>query len=194
MSSHHFVKEGQEPALFVVDPIADDHLMSILEWSPLVIVTGKAMLKVASWGIRVDAIVLDAPAHNESVVNDTVGHVGHAHVIDGSTGYPDSVLSYLRDKNQYALQVLVQSAERCFGDWEHADDFQIALIDSSMKWSRIQDGHFEKWMPEGSTLFTHGEKLSVKPGGLNGNVVTAVAPGIIEVRSPGPFWLGEEHR
>ncbi|MEJ1241101.1 hypothetical protein WBG78_23340 [Chryseolinea sp. T2] len=193
MSSHHFVKEGQEPALFVVDAIADDHLMSLLEWSPLVIVTGEAMLKVASWGIRVDVIVLDSLAHNESVVNDTVAHVGHADIIDGSAGQAKAVLSYLRSRNQHSLQVLVRLPERCFGDWEHADDFQIALIDSSMKWSRIRDGRFEKWIAEGSALLTQGEQLSVKPAVLVGSQITAVTSGIIEVTSPGPFWIGERH-
>lgn len=177
----------------VVDAIGDDHLMSILEWSPHVIVTGRAMPKVASWGIRVDAVVVDVAAHNESVVNDTFAQVGHAHVIDGSEGQAEAVLTYLRSKNQKALQVLIQTPEKCFGDWEHADDFQITLIDSSTKWSRIQEGRYQKWIPEGSALFTHGDQLSVTPARLVGNRITAASSGIVEVRSPVPFWIGEQH-
>ncbi|MGC3948505.1 MAG: hypothetical protein QM762_29050 [Chryseolinea sp.] len=193
MSSHHFVKEGQEPALFVVDPIADDHLMSILEWSPLVIVAGSAMPKVASWGIRVDAIILDSSAHNESVVNETAAHVGLAHIIDGSSGIADAVLSYLRNRNQYALQVLVHSPEQRLEAWENADDFQIALINGNMKWSRIRDGRFEKWIPEGSSLFTHGKQLSVMHAALTGNQIVAGTSGMVEIRSADPFWVGEQH-
>lgn len=179
--------------MFVVDPITDDHLMSILEWSPLVIVAGDAMLKVASWGIRVDAIVLDSLAHNETVVNDTAAHVGLAHIIDGSNSMTDAVLSYLRHKNQYALQVLVHSPEQTFKAWEHAVDFQIALIDGNMKWSRIREGRFEKWIPEGASLLTHGSQLSVKHATLVDNRIVAGTPGIVEIESALPFWVGEQH-
>ena len=32
---------------------------------------------------------------------------------------------------------------------QQADNFEIALIDATVKWSRISSGRFEKWMPEG---------------------------------------------
>lgn len=193
MSSHHFVKEGQEPALFVVDPIADDHLLSILEWSPMIIVAGEAMSKVASWGIRVDAIVLSDGTHNASVVHDMMKYVGPADLISSLNGPVDAVLSYLRSKNQYALQVLLQTPEKSLSLWEQAGDFQVTLIGSRQKWSRIQDGHFGKWIPAGTSLQVIGNDLTLNRTPFDGEQIVVEASGIVELASPGTFWVGEEH-
>src|ERR671912_567944 len=98
MSSHHYVKEAQEPALLVADALADDHLLSLLEWSPVVLAASQALPKVASWGIRVDVVFFDPLAYNESVVFHVSDHVGSAVVIETSTGLADAAITYLRRK------------------------------------------------------------------------------------------------
>jgi len=58
MSSHHFVKEQQEPALLILDTSVSYETMSpLLEWSPTVLVTELAIDAVLSWGIKVDVIL-----------------------------------------------------------------------------------------------------------------------------------------
>src|SRR5688572_22200165 len=57
MSSHHFVIEGQEPALFILDGLPFEHVASLLEWSPLVIVADHAIDEVLSWGIKIDVVL-----------------------------------------------------------------------------------------------------------------------------------------
>lgn len=203
MSSHHFVREGQEPALLIVDALTDDHLMSILEWSPLVLVASQAIVKVATWGILVDVILLDKQTHSGSVAFDVPGHVGPATVVEAQHGLADAALEYLRSKGQYTLHVLIHEPEQHFLQWDHADDFEVTLIDASMKWSRRSSGRFEKWMSEGSFLMVQGsqhwsasgstsiELLSATP---NIGVVSVSEPGIVEISSKGPFWVGEKHR
>src|SRR5688572_32852819 len=57
MSSHHFVKEGQEPALFILDTIAFQYVESLLEWVPLIMVADRALEHVLQWRIKIDIVL-----------------------------------------------------------------------------------------------------------------------------------------
>ncbi|HTF17652.1 MAG TPA: hypothetical protein VK658_06245 [Chryseolinea sp.] len=195
MSSHHFVREGQEPALLVIDALADDHLMAMLEWSPLVLVAASAIPKVASWGIRVDAIFIDRHAHNDSVAYDAIPHVGPVAIIDSSNGLVPSVLSFLRNRGQHALEVMTASPEENLRAWEDAGDFQVTLVDASMKWSRIPSGRFEKWIPEAAVLHVRGAAhFEVSGARQHENEITAEYSGMVRILSSASIWVGEQHR
>jgi thiamine pyrophosphokinase len=58
MSSHHIVRDEQEPAVLILDPaIATwDQVGPLMEWSPTLWVAEQALEKVLSWGIKVDGI------------------------------------------------------------------------------------------------------------------------------------------
>ena len=59
MSSHHFVKEQQEPAVFILDVegISFKTVAPLLEWSPTLLVAQEAVEVVLSWGIKIDVIL-----------------------------------------------------------------------------------------------------------------------------------------
>ena len=61
MSSHHFVKEGQEPALIIANgaTCSYDLLTSLLEWCPYVVVLDGAYDRVHSLQIRPDVVIGD---------------------------------------------------------------------------------------------------------------------------------------
>ena len=61
MSSHHIVRDDQEPALIIANGAACNRelLDELLEWSPLVIVLDSAMERVAALGIKVDVLLGD---------------------------------------------------------------------------------------------------------------------------------------
>ena len=59
MSSHHFVKEGQEPALFILEPISFQVASPLLEWAPLVLVSANALDDVLRWGIKIDVVLVE---------------------------------------------------------------------------------------------------------------------------------------
>lgn len=61
MSSHHFVKEDQEPALIIANGQAckNELLFSLLEWNPYVVVLDGAVERVLSLGIKFDALLGD---------------------------------------------------------------------------------------------------------------------------------------
>jgi thiamine pyrophosphokinase len=61
MSSHHIVKDDQEPALIIANGAAcsQELLGQLLEWSPLVIVLDSAIDRVLELGIKVDVLLGD---------------------------------------------------------------------------------------------------------------------------------------
>ncbi|MCD0466144.1 thiamine diphosphokinase [Flavobacterium sp. ENC] len=61
MSSHHIVRDDQEPALIIANGAACDPelLGQLLEWSPLVIVLDSAIERVIDLGIKVDVLLGD---------------------------------------------------------------------------------------------------------------------------------------
>ncbi|MCV9930057.1 thiamine diphosphokinase [Flavobacterium sp. LS1R49] len=61
MSSHHIVRDDQEPALIIANGAAcnPELLGQLLEWSPLVIVLDSAMERVVELGIKVDVLLGD---------------------------------------------------------------------------------------------------------------------------------------
>jgi thiamine pyrophosphokinase len=64
MSSHHIVREDQEPALLIADAhaISFEIIQELLEWSPTVLVVEKALQEVLTWGIKIDVVI--APVGN----------------------------------------------------------------------------------------------------------------------------------
>jgi thiamine pyrophosphokinase len=61
MSSHHIVRDDQEPALIIANGASCniELLGQLLEWSPLVIVLDSAMDRVLELGIKVDVLLGD---------------------------------------------------------------------------------------------------------------------------------------
>lgn len=59
MSSHHIVKEKQEPALYIDDLglFNEELLGQLLEWSPTLMVSHQAYDKILSLGLKVDVLV-----------------------------------------------------------------------------------------------------------------------------------------
>jgi thiamine pyrophosphokinase len=61
LSSHHIVRDDQEPALIIANGSACnlELLGQLLEWSPLVIVLDSAMERVMKLDIKVDVLLGD---------------------------------------------------------------------------------------------------------------------------------------
>jgi thiamine pyrophosphokinase len=61
MSSHHIVKEGQEPALIIAngESCSMDLITSLLEWSPFIVALDGAYSRVLELGIHPDVVIGD---------------------------------------------------------------------------------------------------------------------------------------
>ena len=61
MSSHHIVRDDQEPALIIANgaSCSEELLGQLLEWSPYVIVLDSAVTRAIQLGIKIDVILGD---------------------------------------------------------------------------------------------------------------------------------------
>jgi thiamine pyrophosphokinase len=59
MSSHHIVRDEQEPALLIAngESCSDELLGQLLEWSPVVVVLDRAVWRVLDRGIKIDVLL-----------------------------------------------------------------------------------------------------------------------------------------
>ncbi|MBK7651966.1 MAG: hypothetical protein IPJ20_16275 [Flammeovirgaceae bacterium] len=62
MSSHHIVRENQEPALLIAHAhaISFEKVQELLEWMPTIVVVETEIETVLSWGIKIDIAVVSA--------------------------------------------------------------------------------------------------------------------------------------
>lgn len=194
VSSHHFVREGQEPALLIADAEADDQIMSILEWSPLIMVTASALPKVVSWGIRIDAVFINASGGqpDEPMMRASLALADAGEIIRFANGLPEAVASYLGKRSERGVQVIIKTPGNHLKDWELDRELSVTLIDPAHRWSRITSGHYEKWMPGNSLLNVHGTSpMKVSGGELTDGVIRTGRDGIVTIKSSAMFWVGE---
>src|SRR5688500_16075838 len=107
MSSHHLVKEGQEPSLFVLDALSTFHAESFLEWSPLVMVHEKAVEDVLLWGIKLDVVlthVENVKALSEQLVDQSPVKI----VADSNPDDLTSALWLLVNLKQSSVYIMVE--------------------------------------------------------------------------------------
>lgn len=138
MSSHHIVREKQEPALLIMD-LSDFHheyLGQLLEWSPTVIVPLHLFEEVASLGIKIDAVLA---AENPKLLY----FQEHVKIISCDSNLLDCALKYLISEGYPALNIITNH----FTPNEY--QFYIDLIDlviyhNDYKIYGIKSG-FSKW-------------------------------------------------
>lgn len=129
MSSHHIIREKQEPALLVLglDHFDDEQLGQLLEWSPTLIAPPLIAEQLNSLGIKIDWIIADVdgiylqsdikhlPAGDDSIIAAALKHLIAA-------GYPAvnvvtdefELDDYLTVANQLNL-VIFYKQEKIFG-------------------------------------------------------------------------------
>jgi len=192
MSSHHFVKEGQEPALFVLDNIPFHCAESLLEWVPLVMVADRALENVLHWGIKIDIVLQDE--YPLQVLEDLVKDQGPVQTL---LGHKDHIvktgLLYLVENGYDAVNLLSIPHEEIFQEVEKsAHKLQVGIYNEQEKWSLISTGKFEKWMPAEATLLIRSTS-SVQTNGIiqKGEFWEAVSAGIVTIQSESAFWIGE---
>jgi len=192
MSSHHFVKEGQEPALFILDNIPFHYAEPLLEWVPLVMVADRALENVLHWGIKIDIVLQDK--YPVEVLADLVQDQGPIQTLLSNKDHiVKTGLQYL-DQNGYdAVNLLSIPREETFQEVEKSvHKLQVGIYTKQEKWSLIPTGKFEKWMPAEATLSIRSAS-SVQTTGIIKKEKSWVTRGvgIVTIESDSAFWIGE---
>jgi hypothetical protein len=182
MSSHHIIREDQEPAL-VIDNASPENLESIqqlLEWSPTVMVTEHALEQVLNLGIKIDIVI--AAERHLAELKDALQHQFPLKFLSCPAGAeaPGAALRFLTESNQKAVNIISDAALESFEKYPSLD---VSVIQNGTRWVFIRTGRFEKWLPA-RTL------LSVYPKGAHPEL-SVEKEGIVTVHRDHSFWISE---
>ena len=157
MSSHHIVREKQEPALYIYE-LADfdeEYLGQLLEWSPTLLVAGNVYEKALSLGLKVDVVIGDYA--EASLQERTKTIFPNAESLQAG-------LKYLVEEKYPAVNIIM--AENNFDEvFEFLSLINIVIFTPTSKSYPIKSG-FSVWKPAG-TIFkinsiTHFETTNLK--------------------------------
>ena len=144
MSSHHIVREKQEPALLVLglNNFSDELLGQLLEWSPTVIVTDQTAENVNAYGIKIDWIIADQ--FNDQLQSD----MKWMPVEDGSLVV--NALQYLVIHNYPAVNIITDELK--LDDYiSFCEKIDMVIFYNQKKIYCINSG-FSKWKPAGEVI------------------------------------------
>lgn len=142
MSSHHIVRENQEPALLVEDyhAISSEYIGQILEWSPTIITDTVSLDYFLSQEIKVDVLY----GENSSEFQEELKY------IQPKTDFIQDSLAYLIDNNYKAVNVL--AAERSPILLDFAQHIDIVVFVKGVRYVIVKD-RYEKWKSKGQQMY-----------------------------------------
>ncbi|RKR81514.1 thiamine pyrophosphokinase [Mucilaginibacter gracilis] len=163
MSSHHIIREKQEPALLVLglDNFADDLLGQLLEWSPTLMVTADTAEQLNAFGIKFDVLIGD---DGEGNLQSDIKYISR-----GSGTIAQAALNYLTANNYPAVNIITD--ELLLSDYlPFAGGINIVIFNQNKKIYPVLNG-FTKWKPAGDVIeiMSEADGLTFTGLALTGN-------------------------
>ncbi|MFN8357451.1 MAG: thiamine diphosphokinase [Spirosomataceae bacterium] len=175
MSSHHIVREDQEPALVIAngERCSTELLGQLLEWSPFVVVLDGAIHRVRQLGIKVDALLGDFD-RNELDFKEIMAEqhpIEIVHTPDQDKTDLEKAFDFLIERGHKAVNVVWATGRRA--------DHSITNMTNLVRYRQVLKpvmyddyskifplpNHYEKW-------YTQGTPLSLIPVGTVTGIVT----------------------
>jgi thiamine pyrophosphokinase len=161
MSSHHIVRDDQEPALIIANGASCniELLGQLLEWSPLVIVLDSAMERVMELGIKVDVLLGDFDrGFDPEYYKEKQFPLEIVHTPDQNKTDLEKAFDYLIKRNIPAANVVWATGKRAdhtitniTNITQYRDLLKIVVLDDHSKIFLLPK-KFEKWYPANTPL------------------------------------------
>jgi thiamine pyrophosphokinase len=158
MSSHHIVREKQEPALLLLslEGFDDEQLGQLLEWSPTVIAAPLVAEQLNAFGIKIDWIVGDdAEADIQSDIKYLKTNDQPANI---------AAFDYLVENGYPAVNVVTDEFE-LHQYLPYTAQITVVIFYQQQKIYSIESG-FSKWKPAGETIKTILHPKNLRTWGL----------------------------
>ena len=167
MSSHHIVRDDQEPALIIANgaECSRELLGQLLEWSPIIIVLDSAMDRVLELNIKVDVLLgdfdrgFDAEYYKEKQFPLEIVHTPNQDKTD-----LEKAFDYLIERKVPAVNVVWATGKRAdhtitniTSIVQYRDNLKIVMLDDHSKIFLLPK-RFEKW-------YTANTPISIIPIG-----------------------------
>lgn len=161
MSSHHFVRDGQEPALIIANGAGcdTDLLGQLLEWNPYVLVLDGALQRIIDLNIRVDAVLGDFDSVNPGwEAHPALQGVRIVHAPDQERTDLQKGIEFLITEGQKAAHIVWATGRRSDHHFNnlatlpaYAGRIELTIIDDHSRIFNLPRS-FKKWYPKGTVI------------------------------------------
>ena len=161
MSSHHIVRDDQEPALIIAngEACSMNLLHQLLEWSPLVVVLDSAIDRVIELGIKVDVLIGDFDRNFDYNRYKDLHYPIEIVKIDDQDSYDlDKAINYLIGRKIPAANIVWATGKRMDHTLtnitnmvRYREDIKLVMLDDYSKIFPLPK-KFTKWYPAQTIL------------------------------------------
>lgn len=174
MSSHHIVRDDQEPALIIANgaSCSFDLLGQLLEWSPVVVVLDNAIERVLQLDIKIDVLLGDFDDDfNPEIYKEKQFPLEIVHTPNQDKTDLEKAFDYLIEKGHQAVNVVWATGKRAdhtitniTNIVSYRNKLKIVILDDHSKIFLLPN-KFEKW-------YTKGTPISLIPIGNVSGITT----------------------
>ncbi|SFF44959.1 hypothetical protein [Thermoflexibacter ruber] len=196
MSSHHIVRDAQEPALIIAGThLSHENIGQLLEWSPVIVVTENCLEEVLTWDIKIDKIVCQDIRYQ--YVYAISLHQQPLEIWQVANVNPSDFV-------HLALQKLIQRGHEAVSiiweDFNSKDFFQyiekveIIVYQSYTKGYFVKKGVFKKWVTAGTVFYLPEREIIHEVFNLeqiDSHTYKATQTGLASFQTPQPIFLQE---
>ncbi|MGB0525453.1 MAG: hypothetical protein ACPGJS_20930 [Flammeovirgaceae bacterium] len=192
MSSHHIVRDEQEPALILASPelLNAEWLGDLLAWSPVVLILEPALAKALSLGIKLDIVLCHSTS--EAAVREQVEFQQPIEVMGTTDVTVAKGIEILASRQHKAINIS-QLIEEPFTPSFHQELDLVYYVGTGRVVRSTRNG-FEKWFRKGSRIKVissveqlHTSNLSK----LEAQEFEVIQDGLIRLAAAEYFWVKE---
>jgi thiamine pyrophosphokinase len=192
MSSHHFVKEKQEPALYIHSEkfLNTELLGQLLEWCPFVIVDEHALYILNHEPIKIDLVIQQLLSDSE--ISEWTANQPNIKIIklDETEDKLLSLLQYLEKENHFAISLLACSDEHF--KIIQTNNFNLDIIQYTEQYKGFFiDRTFKKWKEKDSEFEINVEEIETKNLIRCNSIWKVIEDGLVEIQVKSKTYIKE---
>lgn len=177
MSSHHIIRDGQEPALIIANgESCSRHLLDqLLEWSPIVMVLDGAIDRVIELGIKIDILAGDFDRNKDpNIIHQYQNAVEIVHTPDQDKTDLEKGIEILLARGHNSINIVWATGRRADHTINnmtllarYKDKANLVIYDDYSKIFLLRK-QYTKWYTAGTpiSLVPIGEVRGIKTSGL----------------------------
>lgn len=201
MSSHHIVRDEQEPALIILNPDFNQQtIQGLLEWSPTVITTSGLAATLLPYGFKIDIVI--GSVEEQADVMAQLEHQQPFKYISKNDGDNDllQAIFFLTASKYKAANILCPPSDEILNAVQpFLAQLDLVFYDQGFKWIYSKSKSFSKWLPAQSILKLRDASIKVMQDQIPLNVSASEGEFTCVVNKEGQtvitaesdFWLGQ---